>query len=1075
MRPRHSLLAIVIVGLAATAAAAQGGITVVVTDDQGLPLPGATVTISHEVGYVKTYAQLSNVKGMVEFPVLRPGAGYAIEVSFPSFTTIRVPNLTVQSGKTVPVPVRMMSDIKETVTVIADSEVIDLDTPTSTTRFSENFIKDLPVPGRSYQNVLTLAPGVQDADGDGNVNVHGSRERDLRVTVSGVSNVDPLTGQQGNSRVNPNSIEEIQVITAGAGVEYGRAQGGFANIVQKQGSNTHEGVAELYYATSKLDGDGALNQSGLPQGGFDRYEPSLHFSGPLIRDKLWYTADIQLVDREDPVNVQLIEVRTTKSQTNDFGVTWQVSPRNKLRLQHRMEPLEETNIGVSSLIGSNSSLGRERDSTTSILTWTAPFSPKVLAESVLAWSDTTLDVFPNTEGRLNDCVAGVEFLEAAQCQNLDTGQVSGSFNQRLSDHRQRLTVNGKATVYGGRFWGMSHQFKLGVAVENERYFRDLTLKPNVAFFVVTDQGPPGQAGGGLEAFGVVIAQIFVPESDDVRATGTNWGFYAEDQFKPRQNLTVTLGARVDREEISAEGHEIFDPQAELDAFLAATRPFVDPTSDSYGPTFENLAPILLSSFTGFEELESFTSQLVGLLCDEGDLGCQQDVQRSIESEAKWPLLLERRRRKDDRTLNSTNFSPSLSVAWDPFSNGKMAFKASIGRHYNNIPLVIPLQELQPAQTDVVYRIDFTGDEAGQVQLVNNISPAINVSVVDPNLRTPYQDEFTFSFERELWTETRVGLTYINRKFRDQLQDRNINAGVGDYGMCALQQKAQDPAVVLSWGTGLVTDPHTQETYQDTDPGPGDGRLDDCVGDTISFREPGAPADELTVLHRPDQIIDLYRLNPFWGDIFMIGNFNQIDYDAWELRLDRRQYRNWELQGSYVYSKAKGDGEDFNDGFDDDPSVLLRDVSGFQAYDQRHVVKLNATMVTPWGIRLGTATSWQSGLPYSILFQQPSLDTLTPQTSSYAVPGARNRSDYPTGVRNDQRNASYWNVDLQASKEYNLGRGLNLQLTTKVLNAFNDGTYSVYNPDFKIGRQTNGNNEASRRFGRRWELGIRVAF
>ena len=67
------------------------------------------------------------------------------------------------------------------------------------------------------------------ADGDGAPTVHGSRSRDFRSVVSGVSNVDPLTGQW-MSRVNPNSIAKMEVITAGAGVEFGRAQGGFARV-----------------------------------------------------------------------------------------------------------------------------------------------------------------------------------------------------------------------------------------------------------------------------------------------------------------------------------------------------------------------------------------------------------------------------------------------------------------------------------------------------------------------------------------------------------------------------------------------------------------------------------------------------------------------------------------------------------------------------------------------------------------------------------------------------------------------------------------------------------------------------
>jgi len=130
-----------------------------------------------------------------------------------------------------------------------------------------------------------MAPGVQDANGDGNPNVHGSRSRDFSAMVSGVRNVDPLTGQW-MSRVNPNSIEEMEVITAGAGVEFGRAQGGFARIIQKQGTNDHEGILEFYWQTSKLDGDGGLTTTAVAAPKFDTYQPGFQFSGPIIRDRL---------------------------------------------------------------------------------------------------------------------------------------------------------------------------------------------------------------------------------------------------------------------------------------------------------------------------------------------------------------------------------------------------------------------------------------------------------------------------------------------------------------------------------------------------------------------------------------------------------------------------------------------------------------------------------------------------------------------------------------------------------------------------------------------------------------------
>jgi len=50
-------------------------------------------------------------------------------------------------------------------------------------KFSSEFIDSLPILGRNYQDVLTLAPGVSDIDGDGNPNIHGARDTDVVTLV----------------------------------------------------------------------------------------------------------------------------------------------------------------------------------------------------------------------------------------------------------------------------------------------------------------------------------------------------------------------------------------------------------------------------------------------------------------------------------------------------------------------------------------------------------------------------------------------------------------------------------------------------------------------------------------------------------------------------------------------------------------------------------------------------------------------------------------------------------------------------------------------------------------------------
>ena len=146
----------------------------------------------------------------------------------------------------------------------------------------------------------------------------------------------------------------------------------------------------------------------------------------------------------------------------------------------------------------------------------------------------------------------------------------------------------------------------------------------------------------------------------------------------------------------------------------------------------------------------------------------------------------------------------------------------------------------------------------------------------------------------------------------------------------------------------------------------------------------------------------------------------------------------------------------------------------QSYDQRHVVKLQGTTITPWGIRLGTNIQWNSGLPFSLLLQERSFDTLPNLTSGLGSTTSRPRQNYPTGVRNDQRNESYWNVDLRITKEFNMGRGLNMQVSADILNALNDGTRIIWDPINQVGTNVNGINRGTRfRFGRQWQLGMKL--
>jgi len=127
-----------------------------------------------------------------------------------------------------------------------------------------------------------------------------------------------------------------------------------------------------------------------------------------------------------------------------------------------------------------------------------------------------------------------------------------------------------------------------------------------------------------------------------------------------------------------------------------------------------------------------------------------------------------------------------------------------------------------------------------------------------------------------------------------------------------------------------------------------------------------------------------------------------------------------------------------------------------------------------GFRLGGSIQYTSGLPYSLLFRNTSAATSNPEYpvshKFYTV-----RTIYTTHQRNDQRNAPAWNFDAKIAKEMNLARGMNLQLTAEIFNLFGENTYRIYNNFTNSGQQLNGENDATRAFGRQYQLGMRLAF
>jgi hypothetical protein len=212
-------------------------------------------------------------------------------------------------------------------------------------------------------------------------------------------------------------------------------------------------------------------------------------------------------------------------------------------------------------------------------------------------------------------------------------------------------------------------------------------------------------------------------------------------------------------------------------------------------------------------------------------------------------------------------------------------------------------------------------------------------------------------------------------------------------------------------------------------------------------------------------------------VLRLANFNESRYKGIELQLTKRLSRKWQMDASYTYSRARGDAEEFLSNQGNDPASRSLE-SGYLDFDQRHVVKFNATTFLPGDWQFGGTAQWSTGLPFSIIDTYSAADNFDyysfRRLLGRVVPGNLGPEFVPIR-RNSQRNDSVYRINLRAQKAFVLGR-FNSKLFLTVEDLLNDDnlrifTYEPANTNTGGALQLN----AEREFGRRFEIGFEIEF
>jgi hypothetical protein len=266
-----------------------GAITGVVRDAQsGEALVGVTVIVTRSG--VSTQSAITDDRGSYRISNLPPGT-YLVTFYYLD-STIERSDIIVGVQKTTPVFIKFggAEGKGEVVRIEGHAPAID---PTSTAQgitIDKDYLKNIPVPGRTFDAALGAAAGSQ---GDiGGVAFSGSTSLENQYYVDGVNTTGLTFGTVGSPVIN-DFIEEIEIITGGYNAEFGRATGGIVNVVTKSGSNEFKGSVFGYWQPGILTAPAETspsNAASIEVTGNLGYAADLGFEmgGPIKKDTAWF-------------------------------------------------------------------------------------------------------------------------------------------------------------------------------------------------------------------------------------------------------------------------------------------------------------------------------------------------------------------------------------------------------------------------------------------------------------------------------------------------------------------------------------------------------------------------------------------------------------------------------------------------------------------------------------------------------------------------------------------------------------------------------------------------------------------
>jgi hypothetical protein len=528
-------------------------------------LPGVQVELREPDGQTAIARTTTDGAGRVSFPDVPPGR-YVISVSGPGFIERDSAPFTVRAGETTqvlldtrltfaPLDVEVRAEAPRTTDSVQPVSASDM--------LSGRLFETAPLEGDDFRSLLPLLPGVV-RDTNGRLRIRGGQPTQGALQVSSASLNDPSTGEF-DLDLPAQAIESVEVLANPFAAEYGRFTTSMTHIRTRGGTN---------------DWDVSAGNLMPRLRGFFRgvrgFEPRFSIRGPLRRDRVFFSQDVQFRYVATPVRSldgePEIDLRSFDSFTRLDAV---VSPRHVLGGALIVFPREVRHLTMHTFRPPETTPDMTQEGFSAGLVDRFAILPDLVVETTVSLRRFEIEVLSDPPSRPED--ASARQAVPAPMVFAPASQGGRFFNDQERDVTSVQWV--QALTLSRDLWRGQHVFKFGADLQHSRYRGASASRP------IEIRREDGSLAERID---------FGPPSTQ-RVAGVEAALFAQDRWRVNDRLTIEAGLRIDRDAV-VEGMSWSPRAGAAFAVLPEGRGIL---RGGYG-TFVQRTPLNVGAFTQFE-------------------------------------------------------------------------------------------------------------------------------------------------------------------------------------------------------------------------------------------------------------------------------------------------------------------------------------------------------------------------------------------------------------------------------------------------------------------------------------------